>query len=841
MRIGQSAGICVALLLLSAAKPTTAATLTDLGNLPECDRWAAGDVGAALMGAGTNASIAQITVDDQFDPALGAEGFDLAVKGPNVTLRGGDANGLMYGLFEIAEQIADGKAQGAWATVAATLHSTRQKPFLAFRADNAFLHTNPDGPLFDVEMWDKYIDMLARNRFNVLDLHGQYDLASTGFPSLYPMVLHLPDYPNVGEATTQAKNLADMKAILAHADSRGVRVAFMNYSAGAKGLPKTDAADYTVKAVTAFLTELPDLFMLGFRIGESGQKTAFYEDSYLRAVAASPHPDVPLHTRTWGAKRDDLQTIGQLSKGGLNVEIKFNGEQLGLPYQALSGADYAPGGGRNPAYSYQDYLDLPQHYKIIWQIRADGTHRFWDWENTDFIRRTMRSAAWGDAIGYSVEPQIAYNPYLAADYFAQSADQAVYKYIWEKHWLWYMAWGRLGYDPDLPEQKFVDACERRFGPAGDEIYQAVQDASVIVPLVDAYRFQGPDQRDFSPETETGAGVGIPPTPKSNRPPTTRRARTPSTRPSRKAKRPLVAPLLRFGDNAPMDNRSFTSIADFVQDKISGQPSAGIGPARVAGILSTAADSARKHIDAVGTLSGRQADEWRLLRSDLLCATYLGDYYSNRIVGMTHLRYAVEAGSEPDYDKSQDYLAKSRDDWKQLADLADSVYSPLTDKLRHETAFRWSYAVGELAKLDATAEQIWSARKPLDSAGPLSFTPSELGKPTGIRVDRLTQTLGAGQVTISCAAGAPSGVMKVLLWHRELPSYADWVCTPMSMAADGSFSATVPVTAEGMLYQVELRDGSGQAALYPDALKETPYRSITPAELAARLPAVASSR
>ena len=833
MRIGQLAGVVFVLLLLMVVQPLTAATLTDLSSLPECDRWAARDVGAALMGAGSNASIALINVDDQFDPALGAEGFDLAVSGPNVTLRGGDPNGVMYGLFEIAEQIADGKAQGNWATIAATLHSTRQKPFLEFRADNAFLHTTTSGPLFDVEMWDKYIDMLARNRFNVLDLHGQYDLASTGFPSLYPMVLHLPDYPQVGNAEAQARNLADLKAILAHADARGVRVAFMNYSAGAKGLEKSENADYTVKAVTAFLKELPDLFILGFRIGESGQKTEFYEDNYLRAVAASPHPDITLHTRTWGAKRDDLQAIGQLSKGGLDVEIKFNGEQLGLPYQALSGADYAPGSGRNPAYSYQDYLDLPQHYKIIWQIRADGTHRFWDWENTDFVRRTMRSAAWGDAIGYSVEPQIAYNPYLAADYFAQPADQAVYKYIWEKHWLWYMAWGRLGYDPDVPEQRFIDACQRRYGPAGDEIYRAVQDASLIVPLVDAYRFQGPDQRDFSPETETGAGVGIPPTPKSNRPPTTRKARTktPSTRPSKKAKRPPVAPLLRFGDNEPMDNRSFVSIADFVQNKLNGQPTAGIGPAQVAGILSAAADSAQKHIDAVGALSGRAGDEWRLLKSDLLCASYLGDYYSNRILGMTHFRYAVEADSAPDFAVAQDYLSKSRQDWSGLADLADAVYSPLTDKLRHETNFRWSYAVGELAKLDATAEQLWESRKPLDPAGPLSFTPSELGKPTGIRVDRLTQTLGAGQVTITCSAGAPSGIVKVLLWHRELPSYADWVSTPMSVAADGSFTATVPITPEGILYQVELRDGQGQAALYPNALKETPYRAITPAELA----------
>ncbi len=62
-------------------------------------------------------------------------------------------------------------------------------------------------------MWRAYIDMLARNRFNVLDLHGAYDLRSTSFPNLYPMLVHVPEYPNIGNEQKQARNLANLKAM----------------------------------------------------------------------------------------------------------------------------------------------------------------------------------------------------------------------------------------------------------------------------------------------------------------------------------------------------------------------------------------------------------------------------------------------------------------------------------------------------------------------------------------------------------------------------------------------------------------------------------------------------
>ncbi|HTW94720.1 MAG TPA: hypothetical protein VMD30_08010 [Tepidisphaeraceae bacterium] len=792
--------------------------------IQECDRWAADSVTAAIRGAGINPTTAEIRVATHFDASLGEQAFALDVQGSDVSLRGGDATGLMYGLFELAEQISNEHVAANWAQVAADLTPTTQKPFLELRADNAFLHTSEEGPLFDVPMWEEYIDMLARDRFNLLDLHVQYDIAKASFPSLYPLTVHLADYPDIGNAPTQARNMADLQAIVAHARARGLRVAIMNYSAGSKGLNKSELADYTAKAVTAFLKQLPDLYMIGFRVGESGQKDAFYEQTYPQAVAAAGRGDIPLYTRTWGTKRPDLQAIGADSPGGFNIEIKFNGEQLGLPYQAIHGRD----GKRNPAYSYEDYLDLPANYRIIWQIRANGTHRWWDWENTDFIRRTVRACTFGNARGFTIEPEMAYYPYAAADYFNDRADQRVYKYIFEKRWMWYFAWGRVGYDPDLPEQTIIDEYQRHFGPPGEQIYQAMQAASQIVPLVFSYRFQGPDQRDYSPETETGLGSLKAP---STRPSTKRSSSTRKSKPKKAGTtRPSVVPILRFAGNDPMDVRSFAGISRFVDDKLHGQQDGSVSPIQIAEILSSAASATRAEIEAVPPLQGRAADEWRLMRGDLLCAADLGDYHADRILGTTHLLYALDGNSQSDYDAAVDYFAQSRQMWKQLADTADAIYKPLTDHLRHEVDYRWSEGEADLAKADATAPDVWAKRKIVASAGPLKITDSDLGHPLGMAVTNLTHTIAPDSATIHCDVTAVGPVAQVILWYTDLPSTSTWQSTLMTSDGPGQWSVTVPLTSHGLLYQVEVRDNKGNAIIYPNPLVETPFRAITPAEI-----------
>jgi len=733
-----------------------------------------------------------------------AQSFAIRVSGSRVTVEAGGAAGAMYGLQELAEQLTEAGPGKAWPELAREVRPTAQRPFTLVRADNMFIHVYPL-QLGDLAFWRTYIDMLARNRFNLLDLHGSYDLRSTSFPNLYPMLVHVPEYPQIGNEAEQAKNLANFRTIIAYAHSRGLKVSFMNYSAndgkgGAEknapsitGVPPEQLADYTAKAVAGLIRELPELDMLGFRVGESGQPASFYEQAYVKGVRDADRADLRLYTRSWQTTKEQLVPIARAARNGFDIEVKFNGEHLGLPYQAMQGASFG-------SYSYQGYLEVPADYRIIWQVRANGTHRFWAWENTDFIRRTVRTFTLGSARGFTLEPPIAYFSTDPADYYRIAADRSVYTSIWEKNWMWYYAWGRLAYDPGLPEEKLVRAFGRRYGTAGPAIYAALQHASEIVPLAYSYRFVGPDQRDFSPETETGNALG-----------------------KRKGK---ISALLQFIDNHPMDERSFEGIGAYVDDVLASRTDGRVGPLAVASRLSGEAAAARDSIAEVPPLTGTAAGEWRLLKADLESASDLGDYYADRIRGMTHLGYALKTGSEAEFRAGVKGLADSRAAWAELARTADAIYLPLSNPLRRQLNFQWSGQLASLETLDATASTLWAAHASLPAAPPLPSVATGTEGSSDHPGDLAAEISPArDRATIRFRASPHTAVARVTLWFKPLPSQLPWQNTEMTLGPDGSFAAPLPLTPEGLMYLLEVHDGSGRAYNFPSVFKETPYRVV----------------
>jgi hypothetical protein len=792
----------ILLLPLFAAQTGAWAEITLPEKAEDCVKWAAGDVRAELKTAGVPEDNAAVTVTIVPKASPDDQSFSLTVSGSGVTIQAGGAVGAMYGLQELAEQLRNEPAGGDWTKDVGGLTATEQHPYLEIRADNSFIHVYPL-LLNRVEMWRPYIDLLARSRYNMLDLHGAYDLQVTQFPNLYPMLVHVPDYPNAGNEQEQAKNLASMKAIIAYAKSRGVKVAFMNYSANnsglktndftVKGVPREKLADYTAKAVALLIKELPDLYMLGFRVGESSQPASFFKDAYIKGVKDAGRQDLRLYTRSWQTTKEQLVPIAEAATNGFDIEIKYNGEQLGLPYQSMEGAEYG-------SYSYQAYLDVPAAYRILWQVRANGTHRFWTWENSDFIRRTVRTFTLGNALGFTLEPLTAYFTVDPSAYYRSAADQDVYPYIWGKYWMWYFAWGRLSYNPDLPEKTLVDAFQQHYGTAGKAIYDVLQSSSKIVPLVYAYRFVGPDQRNFSPETETG----IEP----------------------KKKRDGVG-LLAFAHSETEDERTFASIDDFVQDKISQRPDGRLGPFEVARMLTAADQEVRDKLANVPPLTGKAAAEWRLMKTDILSASLLGDYYAARIKAMTYIDYAVHSGSEADYQSGTKLLDDSRDCWGKLASEADAVFAPLSNPMRKQLNFQWGQELPKLTAIDATAPQVWASRPPGGKGDPLVLSSVDLGQDPGLRVNDLKDAVSAAKesATIICQASAPQGVAKVVLWWKPLPSELTWQNRVMSAQPDGSFSASLPLTPEGLMYMVEVQDKNGLARNFPDERVETPYHII----------------
>lgn len=486
-----------------------------------------------------------VKAESQIDPRLGAEGFRLRAEGGRVVVEGGDAAGVMLGYLEAADWLNLNGADGL-----ERLELTG-RPRFKDRGWNVFLtlpwsyehHQSDYAPeaLTDPARWwfheDHYwttlFDEMAKARLNWLDLHGTYDIETTAFPNLYPYLVDVEGYSSVGVSKeTKAKNLAQLRKVLALAHARGIRVSLMSYAsrvevphAAKPKFPATEEAEYqyTRAAVERLLRDVPELDGIGFRIGETGRGAEFFR-CYTEAVERSGR-QIPLFTRSWLTRKAQVVPLACASDD-FTVEIKWNGEHWGPPYPVA--------GGRVPSwssYSFEDYLSdslllMPkgivprrmhpgrahreggawpaQPYKIVWQVRANGTHRGqFSFYEPELVRSTIRTMELGAASGFSVEPLNAYYPAEPRSYTAKAED-APARWFHERDAHYMHLWGRMGYEPNALVAPIEARLRRELGPqAADALLPRWKAASAVIPTAFTAHGLGPDHRSHAPELEPG--------------------------------------------------------------------------------------------------------------------------------------------------------------------------------------------------------------------------------------------------------------------------------------------------------------------------------------------------
>ena len=123
------------------------------------------------------------------DNTLKAEGFSLKREKDILKINGGDERGAMYGILEIAQQLRLG-------TTLSTIQDKKEEPTTEFRAikfnspymayRTGEVATQHDWTCRDLKFWEKYLDNMAENRFNVLSLWSlhlfHYMVKSKSFP-----------------------------------------------------------------------------------------------------------------------------------------------------------------------------------------------------------------------------------------------------------------------------------------------------------------------------------------------------------------------------------------------------------------------------------------------------------------------------------------------------------------------------------------------------------------------------------------------------------------------------------------------------------------------------------
>ncbi len=485
------------------------------GKFCETPHWAAlenMDPFAVAVGTSGDRRIQVLLEDNDVDYHTGPESIFCqwceTQKGKVLVLAGSDDTGLMYLLLDVARKV---RRDGLSALQ--NLESYTEKPDNRVRCMDRYLLGHLDNEWFlSEEFWEYYLERLAYNRFNRFCLIVGFDTAYMAPP--YPFFLTVEGYEQVksSKLTPQqcAENLAALRHIGQMCHDRGILFTFATWQQRpwttaqdrlVEGLPdgEKELSDYCHAGLKALVKAVPEIDIVQFRVNhESGVGTQVSAEDFWNSctdavaeVAQETGRPLILDLRAKGLT--DSMIVHAFSKG-LQVEVptKYWCEHAALPYHlsVMRSEEIAQLDNFNHSrrYSYADMLRKPKYFDVFYRLWNYGSTNLFLWGDADYARRFGESCGLSDSTGYEVNAPLSlkYGHELShKEHWDTFADPALRSGKWEdeRFWMWYIVFGRLGYnrkaDPEIWQSEFA----ARFGKAGPALEKTLSVASRIIPLI----------------------------------------------------------------------------------------------------------------------------------------------------------------------------------------------------------------------------------------------------------------------------------------------------------------------------------------------------------------------
>jgi len=385
----------------------------------------------------------------------------------------------MYGALDVAEQISMGKT---WQTI----NKKKQNPNFSVRAlkFNLPWSSYRVGPSMDqhlqvcrdLKFWQKYLDQMAKNRFNVLSLWNVHPFSFMVKPINFPGANNFSE-EEMSEWKTFWTTLFRM------AKERGIQPFIVNWNiavspefANTYGVKeRNDTSEkvkrYTREVVTQVINEYPGLAGIGITLADwmsnftstnsslpqmtPKDREDWIEQTVVAGIKAANRPVKFLHRSVLSSDPVEMRRV--INNANLPdttlVEIKFNWSHghstptLALTHDSHSGK--TDDGYWNP---------MPKNYRIQWMVRNEDIFIL-RWGQPDFIRQHIARNSAPYVNGYFVGSE----GYIPAKDFSHNTDaHKTWEYAFEKQWLFYMLWGRLLFDPSTPDTVFESAFNNRY-------------------------------------------------------------------------------------------------------------------------------------------------------------------------------------------------------------------------------------------------------------------------------------------------------------------------------------------------------------------------------------------
>ncbi len=447
-------------------------------------------IGATVVNPSANATTppVAVTISLREDVLKGKEGFALASRAANqVEIVGGDDSGLLYGCLELSDRIRRGGKMPNNLSMtdrpAMTLRGTcigMQKTFiLPGRKVYEYPYTPDLFPWFyDKSLWREYLDFLLANRMNTLYLWSGHPFAS---------LIRLPDYPYAVEVPPGIfqQNTEMYRWLAQECDRRGIWLVQMFYNilvsqpfAATNGIatqlsaPTPLVADYTRKSLEEFVRQYPNVGLM-VCLGEALQGTPNQLDWCTQTIlpgildgmrAAGLKEEPPVVIRTHAMDADAIMPPAYAIYTNIYTESKYNGESL---------TTWEPRG--KDAAIHLAMSHLGPHMVNIHILSNLEPFRYGDQE---FIKKCVQASRDRlGATGVHLYPLSFWNWPDSPDLTAIPLKQ------WDRDWIWFTAWARYSWNPDVPEAEDRAYWVGRLA----EIYGNTNAADHIL---DAYNYSG---------------------------------------------------------------------------------------------------------------------------------------------------------------------------------------------------------------------------------------------------------------------------------------------------------------------------------------------------------------
>lgn len=592
-----------------------------------------------------------------------------------------DETGAMYGTLDLTEQIQMKNG----------LREVEEKvtnPHFVFRAIKFNLpwssyrpNENPAMNLHtqtcrDLNFWQRFLDMMAENHFNVLSLWNLHPFTYMIRPKNFSEACPFSD-----------RELAQWqrfwRRLFSMAKERGIETYVVNWNivvspefAKAHGVKERNdkseiVREYTRQCVTQVINEYDELTGLGVTLADwmnnmtPKEREDWIQDTFIKGMKLAKRPAKFIHRSVLAGSPIEMRRVIDEAKfpDPVWVEVKFNWSHgHSTPRLAIT-HDYSSG-----QIDERFWRPKPTNYQIVWMIRNEDFFIL-RWGQPDFIREHIAVNGRDYVGGYFIGSE-GYIP--AKDYSHKPNDHITWQYAFEKQWLFYKLWGRLLFDPNTPDTVFATDFNRRYGNnIGDKLLEAYALASRMPLRLASFHSATWDYTLYSEGFLAPVQNGF---------------------------NDKVSPFISIDEliNHRTLDPTYLSISDYVESMIGNKKIEVtlLTPLELADDLENDGNRALKLVEGLQHIARQEAHTLNCEIADVQAWAYLSLYFADKLRAGVALETFHKTKAKGQQRKAVLLLENAAQNWKEIIEVTQQHYNPVPAvqlsrlKQKHKAVFSW---------------------------------------------------------------------------------------------------------------------------------------------------------